>query len=490
MLNNKVALIILDGYGHGKDYEYNAVSQANSPFLHKHLLTNPSLLEASGEAVGLPDGTMGGSEVGHFTIGAGRVVNQALHRINQEIKSGMLSENKTLQEFITNSGKQINLVGMISDAGVHSDIKHIKALVEIINNVNPNTKIQLHAISDGRDVAEKSVEKYLKQLQAIQDKFQQFFIGSLIGRFYAMDRDKNLDRTRTAYDLMFNSQANQSASLIDSIKTQYQDGIESDYYIKAIQSTQHLEPKENEGFIFFNFRTDRAAQLSTLISERNPLLTFGDYCSNATNIFPNQTIQNNLGETLAKNNLKQLRVAETEKYAHVTFFFNSQEKQPYKNEQRIVVESSKVHSYKEKPEMSAANITNSVMEKLESEDFNFILINYANPDLVGHSGSFEATKQSIEFIDRQLEKLVPFLLENKYDVLITADHGNSEYMHNMDGTQNPSHTTNPVPFCVISRNEYELQKNGGLQDVAPTVIDLLNIPKPVEMTGESLLINK
>ena len=489
MSNNKVALIILDGYGYGKDYEFNAVTRSNSPFLHKHLLTDPSLIETSGEAVGLPAGTMGGSEVGHYTIGAGRVVNQALHRINEEIKTGSLARNKNLIDFINQSDKQINLVGMISDAGVHADIKHIKALVEIINHVKPELKIQLHAISDGRDVAEKSVTKYLEYLKNIHKQFPQFTIGSLIGRFYAMDRDKNLERTKEAFNLIFEKSSNQESNIENNILQQYNNGTESDYYLKGIQSSNYIEPKNDQGFIFFNFRTDRAAQLSQLISERNPLLTFGDYCPQALNLFPNQEITNNLGETLAKNNKKQLRVAETEKYAHVTFFFNSQNKQPYTNEERVMIESSKVHSYKDKPEMNASNITEIIQSKIDSEHFDFILINYANPDLVGHSGSFEATVKSIECLDQELSKLVPFLQNIDYDILITADHGNAEYMKNPDGSQNPSHTLNPVPLCLMSNKTLTLRKSGGLKDIAPTVLELLNIQKPEEMTGNSLLIN-
>jgi 2,3-bisphosphoglycerate-independent phosphoglycerate mutase len=489
MSNNKVALIILDGYGYGEDYEFNAVTRSNSPFLHKHLLRDPSLIETSGEDVGLPAGTMGGSEVGHYTIGAGRVVNQALHRINEEIKTGSLARNKNLIDFIKKSDQQINLVGMISDAGVHSDIKHIQALVEIINQVQPELKIQLHAISDGRDVAEKSVTEYLKYLENIQKQFPQLIIGSLIGRFYAMDRDKNLERTEEAFNLIFKKSSTQEANIYKNITQQYENGTESDYYLNAIQSVQYTEPTSNQGFIFFNFRTDRASQLSQLISERNSLLTFGDYCPQALNLFPNQEIKNNLGETLAVNNKKQLRVAETEKYAHVTFFFNSQNKQPYTNEERVMIQSSKVNSYKDKPEMNASNITEIIKNKIDSENFDFILINYANPDLVGHSGSFEATIKSIECLDKELSILAPFLKKLNYDILITADHGNAEYMKNQDGSQNPSHTLNPVPLCLMSNKNLKLRKKGGLKDIAPTVLELLNIQKPEEMTGNSLLIN-
>lgn len=490
MLNKKVALIILDGYGIGKDYEFNAVTRSNSPFLHKNLLTNPSLLAAAGTDVGLPDGTMGGSEVGHFTIGAGRIVNQSLQRINTEIQDHTLANNQALITAIKESNKQINLIGMISDAGVHSDINHIKALLQIINQHKPELKIQLHAIADGRDVSEKSVKKYLEYLTTLTKKHPNFFIGSLIGRFYAMDRDKNDERTNIAYNLISTEQETQVQDLSAAVDKQYSEGLESDYYLKPIQSTSFSVPECEETFIFFNFRTDRAAQLSQKIVEKNKLITFGNYCDKAINLFNTQEIQNNLGETLSKNNMTQLRVAETEKYAHVTYFFNSQNKNPYPGETRKMVESSKVHSYKEKPEMSATNITNTVIEQLESQDFNLVLINYANPDLVGHSGSFEATKKSIEYIDNELKKLIPNLLEKKYDVLITADHGNSEYMHNADGTQNPSHTTNPVPISIFSDSNYKLKKQGGLRDVAPTILQLLQIDKPVEMTGESLLINQ
>jgi len=488
-MSNKVALVILDGYGIGKDYKYNAVTHANSPFLHSIFESSRiSQLEASQQAVGLPAGTMGGSEVGHYTIGAGRIVNQALHRINQEIKNGEFQKNTTLLNNLKES-EDIHLIGMISDAGVHSHIDHLNAILEVVSVSSPGKKCFLHAISDGRDVEPKSLKRYIEHIQVLEKKHPQFKLATCIGRYYAMDRDKNIERTQIAFDNIYNSIQTPSEDIIDAINSQYTSGIESDYYLKPIATNNYQAPTPEDLVLFFNFRTDRAAQLSEMIVKKNKLIIFGDYCKQATNLFENPMIKNHLGEILSKNNIPQLRVAETEKYAHVTYFFNTQVKTPYPLEDRQIVESKKVANYKQAPEMSAKLITQTVIDLQKDKDYKFILVNYANPDLVGHSGSFEATIQAIECIDKQLEILCGHLLNHGYDIMVTSDHGNSEQMATNSGEPLPSHTTNPVPFTIISKQDYKLRATGELQDVAPTILEILNISQPAEMTGKSIIIN-
>lgn len=489
-MSNKVALVVLDGYGIGKDYKYNAVTQANSPFLKDIFAKDKiSQLDASGTAVGLPENTMGGSEVGHYTLGAGRIVNQALHRIDEEIKDGSFSNNARLLSAIKENTGALHLVGMISNAGVHSHINHLEAILELVSKHSPLTKIFLHAITDGRDVGPKTACEFIDHLNNLGQKYSNFKTISCIGRYYAMDRDKNMERTQKAFDMIYNSSPGNIIDFESEIQEQYKNNLESDYYLDPIISSEYQKPTPEDLFLFFNFRTDRAAQLSNMIVEHNPLITFGDYCETATNIFENPTIKNHLGEYLSKQNLSQLRVAETEKYAHVTFFFNAQVKQAYPKEERIVVESKKIANYKDNPAMSASNITTETINFVSENEVDFVLVNYANPDLVGHSGSFEATKQAIEHIDAELQKLSQFLLEKGYSILVTADHGNAEEMMTENGEPMPSHTTNPVPFTILSNNKYELKQHGGLQDVAPTVIELLGLQKPEEMTGISLINN-
>ncbi len=493
-MSNKVVLISLDGLGIAEKTPYNAVLQANAPLLHKHL-NNSELtqLQASGEAVGLPAGTMGGSEVGHYTMGAGRVVAQSLLRINQDIESGKFYEHPSLNQDLSKLDSDLHLICMISDAGVHADIQHIPAVLQLCKKY-PNIKnIHLHAISDGRDVPAKSLPKYLKMIQEYCQAGSRLTLSTLIGRFYAMDRDHNQERTQQAYDLIFSPESNlqdtiQTDNFLESVENQYQNNLDSDYYLKAIASKNYTGVQQDDIFIFLNFRTDRAAQLSNLIVKTHKLFSFGSYCIDATNLFENPVVQNNLSQVLDANQKTQLRIAETEKFAHVTFFFNSQNKDFPETEHRIKVDSKKIVNFKDDPAMSAAQITQKTLAAVTENNPDFILINYANADLVGHSGDFEATKKAVETIDQQLQTLVPKLLEHNYCVLITADHGNAEQMQNPDGSACPSHTTNPVPFFIVSKEKYELIKQGSLADIAPTILDIMQIPIPEQMTGSSLII--
>lgn len=382
---------------------------------------------------------------------------------------------------------------MISDAGVHSDIKHIQAVLELCKKFPNIQNIHLHAISDGRDVPAKSLQKYLKTVEQYCQEESRLKLSTLIGRFYAMDRDNNQERTKQAYDLIFNPDSNpqkviQTDNFAESVESQYQNNLDSDYYLKAIASRNYTGVNQDDIFIFLNFRTDRAAQLSNLIVKTHKLFTFGSYCIDATNLFENPVVENNLSQVLEQNQKTQLRIAETEKFAHVTFFFNSQNKDFSGTEQRLKVESKKIANYKDDPAMSAAQVTQNTLKAVTENNPDFVLINYANADLVGHSGDFEATKKAVETLDQELQILIPQLLEHNYYVLITADHGNAEQMQNPDGSICPSHTTNPVPFFIVSQEKHNLIKQGSLADIAPTILDIMQIPKPEQMTGSSLII--
>jgi len=478
-MSKKVLLIVLDGYGEGKDYKYNAVTRAKTPFLDELRKKYPhTLLKTDSESVGLPKGTMGGSEVGHYTMGAGRVVFQSLEEINRSIKKRELFKKKELLSAIKKA-KRVHLLGMISDAGVHSHIDHLFALMKFIKKPT-----YIHAITDGRDVPEQSAEKYIKQIQKKGGK-----IATIIGRYYAMDRDKNLDRTRVAFDLYVKGKGTIVSDPVKAIKNEYKKGTKTDYYI----GPNLIDPKgtiqNDDVVIFFNYRTDRAAQITEMFSKYTKnFIAFGPYTKKFPVLYPAPKIKNNLGHFLSKKGKKQLRIAETEKYAHVTFFFNSQEKKPYKGEKRIMIPSPKVPSYADKPEMSAPKITKTLIKELPKK-YDFILLNYANCDLVGHSGSFRAAKKAVETVDDCLKKLIPEALKNDYEIILTADHGNAEYMRYPNNENCASHTLNPVMGMIISDQKYKIKKKKSLslRDIAPTILDLMGYKAPKEMTGKNLI---
>lgn len=504
-MDKKVLLIILDGYGEGKDYKGNAVINSKTPFIDGLRKEYPTTkLKCSGNEVGLPKGFQGGSEVGHFTLGAGRIVWQSLEEINRSIKDGSFYKKKPFLhaiERVKKNNSKLHLLGMISDQGVHSDYHHLFELLKLAKK-HKVKNVYIHAITDGRDVPERSGEKFLKKLKKEMKKTGVGKIATMIGRYYAMDRDKNWKRTKKAYDLYTKGKGTKTDDPVKELKKQYDKGVESDYYIKPVLLDEEGLIESKDSVIFFNYRSDRASQITSSFTEKRfdkfelekkvkpYFVCFGPYSKIAPVVFPPPKIKTNLGKYISKKGFPQLRIAETEKYAHVTFFFNSQEKEPYEKEKRIMVPSSKVPSYAEKPEMSANEITNKLLEAAKKKDFKFIALNYANCDLVGHSGELKATIKAVETLDKCLKKLVPKMKKMGYDVLITADHGNAEYMIYEDsGDECPSHTTNPVIFILVS-DEYKnakLEKNKGLKDVAPTILDILNLKKPKEMEGESLI---
>jgi len=494
-LKNKTLLIILDGYGEGKDYKYNAVTRSNTPFLDNLRKKYPhTLLKTDSNAVGLPKNTMGGSEVGHFTMGAGRIVYQSLEEINQSIKEGEFYKLKKLKkaaEICRKNNSALHLLGMISDQGVHSHINHLFALLEFAKKEKLK-KVYIHAITDGRDVEERSAEKFIKQINKKIKEIGLGEIATIIGRYYAMDRDTNYERTKKAYELYTKGKGKKEESAIQAIKNEYKRGTKTDYYIEPIILNKNGLIKTEDSVIFFNYRSDRAKQITEEFTKQTTtyFVCFGPYSKTAPILFKPKKIKNNLGEFLSKKGKTQVRIAETEKYAHVTFFFNSQEKTAYKGETRIMIPSPKVASYAEKPEMSAEKITSTLSKEINKKNYDLIVLNYANCDLVGHSGDFEATKKAIETVDKCISELVPKALTKGYSIIITADHGNAEFMKYENGDNCPSHTLNPVICIIITKEKIKISKskNNGLKDIAPTILDLLKIKKPKEMTGTSLII--
>ncbi len=495
----KVLLCILDGFGHGKDYKGNAITRAKTPFFDQLYKKYPwTLLNASGEAVGIPKGTQGGSEVGHLTMGAGRIVLQPLLEIDKSIEDKSFFKKKALLAAAAHAKKHksaFHIMGMISDQGVHADLGHALALLDFAKKQGLK-KVYVHGITDGRDVEPQSAIKFIRILQKHMKK-SGGDLATLIGRYYAMDRDHNWDRTDVAYELYTTRPKGELTKKdpIKAVEAAYKDGLESDYYLKPVLLNPEGLIHKKDSVVFFNFRTDRAAQLTErFVKKLKPhFVAFGPYTTKAPVVFPHATVKNNLGSVLDQKKLKQLRIGETEKYAHVTFFFNSQIKEPFKTETRIMVASPKCPSYAEKPEMSAPGITKKLLKELP-KPYSFVALNFANLDLVGHSGDYKATVKAVEVIDEQLSKIVPAALRAGYTVLITGDHGNAEYMiYEQTGGACPSHTRNPVPLLLISEPAAKLTKSShskataGLRDLAPTILTLLGQKIPKEMTGKSLI---
>jgi 2,3-bisphosphoglycerate-independent phosphoglycerate mutase len=497
----KVLLMILDGYGEGPAGKGNAAKLADTPFLDELRKKYPTtLLKSDSKAVGLPKGTQGGSEVGHFTMGAGRMVWQSLEEINRSIKNGGLFKMPALKKAVSNAKKndsKLHIMGMISDEGVHSDINHLFALLKFAKSQGLK-KVYIHAITDGRDVPERSVKKYIRMIQ------KQGFgkIATIVGRYYSMDRDTNWNRTQKAYDLYTLGKGVAEKNAIKAIDNAYKRGIETDYYLDPILLDKEGLIEKKDSVIFFNYRTDRARQITKAFVKKtfkdfkpkkrvNPyFVCFGPYSKKAPVLFPTPIVKKNLGEIISNKNLKQLRIAETEKYAHVTYFFNSQLKDPFKKEKRILIPSPKCPSYADKPEMSAKKITKALLPELK-KDYSLIVLNFANCDLVGHSGELKPAIKAVETVDKCAGKVIAKALKQGYDIILTADHGNIEKMLYKNGDPCPSHTLNPVICIYISNNpvgkSLRKGKTLGLRDIAPTILDILGVNKPKVMTGESLL---
>lgn len=514
-VKSPVLLMILDGFGITKSKAGNAIRLSKMPFYNSLLKNYPnSKLYAAERYVGLPKNQIGNSEVGHMTIGSGRIIDTDLVRINKEIKSKKFFNNKVLIRILEKTKRNranLHLLGLVSDGGVHSHINHLFALLKLAKQYKIDN-VYIHCFLDGRDVPPKSAVKYLKILKVFCKKNKIGKIASIIGRFYAMDRDNRWKREHKAYDLIVNGKGrNFIDDPIDAINYAYSIG-ETDEFIKPTLIDDSGLVKENDSIIFFNFRSDRARELTKAFTmgsfkgfkRKNKIkinfvcLTMYDRHFKLPVAFPHKVPENTLGEIVSKRNLRQLRIAETEKFPHVTFFFNGGIETPFKKEKRIIIPSPKVLTYDLKPEMSAKKVTNHLLDALDLKKYSLIVLNYANPDMVGHTGSIKATVKALEGLDKQIEKVVTRVLSYNGSILIIADHGNCEKMLQKNGNPYTAHTLNKVPCILVNKkikskskldkiNKSIKIKDGSLKDVAPTLLELLKIKKPKEMTGKSLI---
>lgn len=506
-----VVLVILDGWGYREAIEGNALAVAATPVLDSLWDAYPStLIRTSGKDVGLPDGQMGNSEVGHLNIGSGRIVPQELVRISDAVEDGTIGEKSALLQIcqdVQSRGSKLHLVGLCSEGGVHSHLSHLLGLLDFAQSQNI-TDVCIHAITDGRDTKPKAGVEALQKIQAHIEKTGVGRIVTLSGRYYAMDRDRRWDRVAKAYNVMTQNGAGDGRSAVEALKASYEADL-TDEFVEPIRlDTGAVEA--GDGVIFFNFRPDRARQLTQAFvdSEFNgferkqiqPLafVTFTQYDPNlpVQVVFEPQNLNNILGEVISDHGLRQFRTAETEKYAHVTYFFNGGLELPFEGEDRELVQSPMVATYDRAPEMSAQEVTDVVIAAIEKQMYSLVVINYANPDMVGHTGNLEACVQAVETVDRCVGRLIESINKAGGTALITADHGNAEYMHDEAGNPWTAHTTNPVPFILVEGEglkipghgtEVALRHDGRLADIAPTILEILKLPQPPEMTGRSLV---
>lgn len=507
-MNNVTALIILDGWGMGPDYEGNAIKRAKTPNFDLLMRKYPNTtLSASGFNVGLPDGQMGNSEVGHLNIGAGRIVYQDFTRITKSIEDGDFQKNKALLraiDFVKENNSTLHLIGLLSDGGVHSHNSHLYSLMELAKN-NGLTDVQIHCITDGRDVSPTSSTNYIKDLKKKVNSIGIGHIASIVGRYYAMDRNRQWDRVELAYNALVKGIGDRFKDPVKAVKTSYINGI-TDEFIRPIliekENGQLGTIKDNDAVIFYNFRPDRAREITRAFVDEDfthfdrkkvdiKYVTMTMYDKTIENVeiaYAPHFVRNTLGEYLSSLDIKQLRAAETEKYAHVTYFFNGEIEEPFKNEVRILIPSPDVPTYDLKPEMSAFELKNMIMEQLDKDIYQVMVINFANPDMVGHTGDIEAAIKAIEAVDKCLGEIVNYIIRADGTAIITADHGNAEEM--LDRVTLDiltAHSSNRVPFIVVDTKKIKL-KEGILADIAPTMLELMGLEKPVEMTGESLII--
>lgn len=509
-MKKPVALVILDGFGIREKEFGNAVKKAKLLNYNKFISNYPNTkIIASGIDVGLPEGQMGNSEVGHLNIGAGRIVYQELTRINKEIKEESFYKKSEFLDVISNvkkSEKKLHLMGLVSDGGVHSHINHLFELMKLAKKEGLD-QVYIHCFLDGRDTPPKSAKKHIKDLES---KIKEIGIGKIAtvsGRYYAMDRDKRWDRTKLAYDAMVLGKGKISKDALSAVDTAYSLGENDEFIIPTVipnlDGSYNTIDKE-DGIIFFNFRPDRARQVTRSLVD----IDFNDFerdkgyfplnlvcmtlydktIENVKVAYKPQRLENTLGEYISKQGLKQLRIAETEKYAHVTFFFNGGVETPNINEDRLLIPSPKVATYDLVPEMSAMEVTDKLLEKTDEDKYDLIIANFANPDMVGHTGNMDAVITALETVDKCLGKVISKIIEKGGSAIITSDHGNSEYMVNAkNNTPFTAHTTNPVPLILVGKGNVKLRENGRLSDIAPTLLELLNLDKPKEMTGNSLI---
>ncbi len=507
MEKKRVILIIMDGWGLGKIKSADAIQNANVPFVTSLYQKYPNTtLITCGEAVGLPDGQMGNSEVGHLNLGAGRVVYQELQRINVAIRDGSMFTNPVLLrsiQYAKANNKALHLIGLVSDGGVHSHINHVKALTTFCKNEGL-TEVYLHVFTDGRDTDPKSGLGFITELQQHLNQ-SVGKIATVSGRYYAMDRDKRWERVKLAYDAMVNGEGAKATDAIAAIEQSYA-ANETDEFLKpTVVVNEARQPlatiKEGDAVICFNFRTDRCREISEVLTQTDfpafgmhklnvHFTTMTEYDASFKNvsvIFETDNLINTIGQVLAGNGKKQIRIAETEKYPHVTFFFSGGREAIFDGETRIIIPSPKVATYDLQPEMSAEGITDAIVAELKKEEVDFVCLNYANADMVGHTGFFNAVVKAVETVDRCVQKVVTTAIDHGYTVFLTADHGNADFMINNDGSPNTAHSLNPVPFFIIDNEFKGKLKPGKLGDLAPTILTMMQLPVPKEMAGDILI---
>lgn len=506
-MSKKAILVIMDGWGLGKVPSADAIQQAHVPFVSSlyHQYPNTTLITC-GEQVGLPDGQMGNSEVGHLNLGAGRIVYQELQRINVAVRTGELASNAKLLDavqYAQSNGKALHLIGLVSDGGVHSHISHLKAICDVCKEKGL-TEVYIHVFTDGRDTDPKSGLGFVKDLEA-HLQYSSGTIASVSGRYYAMDRDKRWERVQLAYDCLVKGEGPVASSAVNAIESAYTAGTTDEFILPTIITDADKQPvaliKENDAVICFNFRTDRCREITEVLTQQafpefgmlplnlhyTTMTMYDQKFRNVHVIFDNDNLGNTLGEVLEAHGKTQIRIAETEKYPHVTFFFSGGREIPFEGEKRIMVPSPKVATYDLQPEMSAIEITDQLIPEIEKASADFICLNYANTDMVGHTGVFSAAIKAAETVDACVQRVVTAGLASGYTIFLTADHGNADFMINEDGSPNTAHTLNLVPLFIID-NEWKGEiKAGKLGDIAPTILTVMGLPIPKEMTGKVLI---
>lgn len=509
MAQKKVILLIMDGWGLGKVASADAIQHAQTPFTSALYSKYPhTTLVTCGEAVGLPDGQMGNSEVGHLNLGAGKIVYQELQRINVAIREGELAKNDGLLSSIryaAANNRNLHLLGLVSNGGVHSHIEHLKAVIDTCKREGL-TRVFIHAFTDGRDCDPKSGLGFITELQAhLNISIGQ--IATVSGRYYAMDRDKRWERIQLAYDAMVKGQGSKATDAIQAIEQSYENNITDEFIKPTVILNEGQQPlatiQDGDAVICFNFRTDRCREITQALTQLDfpeyGMKKLGLHYTTMTEydktykdvhiIFDTDNLTNTLGEILQQQGLKQIRIAETEKYPHVTFFFSGGREVPFEGEKRIMIPSPKVATYDLQPEMSAFEVTDAIIPEINNQTAHFICLNYANADMVGHTGIWSAAIKAVETVDKCVERVVTAGLENGYTIFLTADHGNADFMINPDGSPNTAHTMNPVPLFVIDKEWRGTLKPGKLGDIAPSILTMMGIPLPPEMTGEILVSN-
>ena len=501
----KALLMILDGWGIGQHGKGDVIFNTPTPYLdYLTAVSAHSQLAASGEDVGLPDGQMGNSEVGHLNIGAGRVVYQDLVKINRACKDGSILQNKGVVEaynYAKENGKKLHLMGLTSDGGVHSSLDHLFKFIQMGKEFGLKNQVYVHCFMDGRDTDPKSGKGFIEQVTDCCAQ-NDAAIASIVGRFYAMDRDKRWERVKDAYDLIVAGKGKQAQDMVKAMQESYDEGV-TDEFIKPIHNTSvNGLIEEGDVVIFINFRNDRAKELTQVLTQQdmpdNGMKTIAGlkyYCmtpydasfTGVNILFPKENVEDTLGEYLSKLGKKQLHTAETEKYAHVTFFFNGGREKPFEGEDRILVPSPKVATYDLKPEMSAYEVKDKLVGAINTQEYDFIVVNFANGDMVGHTGVYNAIAKAVWAVDHCVEAVIEAAKANDYEAIIIADHGNADNAINPDGTPNTAHSLNPVPFIYVTNNNSATVKDGRLADVAPSLLHIMGLEQPADMTGENLI---